>query len=123
MTDVEGRPYVFVLTPGNVADISVAPALVAIMPGSRRLIGDKGYDANALRRLLHSRGTAPVIPSTTSRKIPLPLDKDAYRQRNVIERMFCRLKDFRRLATRYDKLARNFLSALALVAVILWWAD
>ena len=58
-----------------------------------------------------------------SRNIPYPLDQAAYRLRNVIERMFCRLKDFRRIATRYDKLARNFLAALALVAAVTWWAD
>jgi transposase len=123
LTDVEGRPYVFLLTPGNIADISVAPLLVAAMPESDNLIADKAYDANSLRRLLSKRGTLAVIPSTASRKIPFPFDKDAYRDRNVIERMFCRLKDFRRIATRYDKLARNFLSALALVASILWWID
>ena len=118
MTDVEGRPYVFVLIPGNVADISVAPTLVTAMPESDSLIGDQGYDANSLRRLLHSRRTVAVIPSTASRKIPLPFDRDAYRQRNVIERMFCRLKDIRRIATRYDKLARNFLASLCLAAAL-----
>jgi transposase len=123
VTDVKGRPYAFVLTPGNFADISVASALVTAMPASNSLIGDMGYDANSLRRLLHSRGTTVVIPSTASRKIPLPFDINAYRQRNVIERMFCRLKDFRRIATRYDKLARNFLSAVSLVAAMLWWID
>jgi transposase len=66
---------------------------------------------------------AVVIPSTASRKIPLPFDTDTDRQRNVIERMFRRLKDFRHIATRYDKLARNFLSAIAPVAAMLWRID
>jgi transposase len=67
------------------------------------------------------RGTAAVIPCTASRKIPLPLDHDAYRHHNVIERMFCRLKDFRRIATRYDKLARNFLASVCLAAALAFW--
>ncbi len=62
-----------------------------------------------------------MIPSSARRKQPRPLDREAYRRRNLIERMFCRLKDFRRIATRYDRLAENFLSALALVATICFW--
>jgi transposase len=64
-----------------------------------------------------------VIPSTTSRKRPIPYDQQAYRRRNMIERAFCSLKDFRRVATRYDKLARNFLAAVEIAAVILWWTE
>jgi transposase len=76
-----------------------------------------------LLRLLDSRSTAAIIPSRASRKFPLPLDQEAYRQRNVIERMFCRLKDFRRVATRYDKLARNFLATVCLAAVLAFWLN
>ena len=88
-----------------------------------RLIADKGYDANYFRELLEKRGTEAVIPSTAARKTPIPFDRFAYRERNLIERMFGRLKDFRRIATRYDKLARNFLAAIALAPTIVWWAD
>lgn len=91
------------------------------MPAPKRLIADKGYDANSLRSTLADAGTEAVIPSTRSRNAPIPYDRGAYRERNLIERAFCSLKDWRRLATRYDKLARNFLSAIALAAVILWW--
>jgi transposase len=66
---------------------------------------------------------AVVIPSTASTKIPLPIDTETDRRRNVIERVFCRLKDFRRLATRHDKLTRNFLSAISLVTAMLWCID
>ncbi len=111
------------LTPGNVADISVAKNLIAALPPTRRLIADKGDDANHLRHRLREAQTQAVIPSTASRKRPYPLDMAAYKLRNVIERMFCRLKDFRRIATRYDKLARNFLSAVALAAAVTWWAE
>jgi DDE family transposase len=75
-----------------------------------------------LAHQLRDRGTTDVIPSKTSRKVELALDDLAYKGRNVIERMFCRLKDFRRVATRYDKLAHNFLSAIALAAVVTCWA-
>jgi transposase len=121
LTDACGRIAAFSLTPGNVADISAAPALLAAIPAPRRLIADKGYDANSLRRMLAQFRTEAVIPSTRSRRRPIPYDMIAYRERNRIERAFCSLKDWRRLATRYDKLARNFLSAVALAAVILWW--
>ena len=75
------------LTPGNVNDGTMAAALVAGAGPIRRLIADKAYDANALRNLLSQRGAEAVIPSTTSRKNPIPYDRDAYRQRNRIERM------------------------------------
>lgn len=109
------------LTPGNAADISAAPALLAIMPPARRLIADKGYDANSLRRRLAAQGSEAAIPSTASRKRAIPYDTTAYRASKMIERVFCSLKDYRRIATRYDKLARNFLSAVAIAAIILWW--
>lgn len=112
----------FLLSPGNCADISVAPALLDKVPPPARLLADKGYDANSLRDRLEKTRTEAVIPSTRSRKTPIPYDAGAYIGRNLIERAFCRLKDWRRIATRYDKLARNFESAVAIAAVILWWA-
>jgi len=120
LTDGCGRAVALLLTPGNSADISAAPGLLAARSAPRRLIADKGYDANSLRRTLEAQQTEAVIPSTTSRKRPIPYDRHAYRQRNRIERAFCSLKDFRRIATRYDKLARNFLAAVEIAAVILW---
>ena len=122
LTDACGRIAAVSLTPGNVADISAAPALLAATPAPRRLIADKGYDANSLRKTLRKVRTEAVIPSTRSRKTPIPYDAIAYRERNRIERAFCSLKDWRRVATRYDKLARNFLSAVAIAAAIIWWA-
>jgi len=111
----------FILSPGNCADISAAPALLDKMPPPARLLADKGYDANSLRGRLKSTETEAVIPSTRSRKTPIPYDSAAYARRNMIERAFCRLKDWRRIATRYDKLAINFASAVAIAATILWW--
>ncbi len=79
----------------------------------KRLIADKAYDADKLRTWLKARRIKPVIPSTASRNKPYPLDRAAYRRRNVIERMFGRLKNWRRIATRYDRLAQNYLAAIA----------
>lgn len=112
------------LTPGNVNDIAMAPALLAETGRPiRRLLGDKGYDANSLRALLAEKGTTAVIPSTATRKVAIAHDVRAYRKRNLVERMFCRLKDFRRVATRYDKLARNFLAGTMIAAAIIWWLN
>ena len=111
----------FTLGPGNGADISAAPALLDKVPAPARLLADKGYDAGSLRRRLAETKTEAVIPSTRSRKTPIPYDVEAHIGRNRIERAFCRLKDWRRIATRYDKLAINFASAVAIAAIILWW--
>ena len=88
-----------------------------------RLLADRAYDAASLRDWLAERGTEPVIPPNPTRKNPHAYDRDAYRGRNLIERMFCRLKDFRRIATRYDKRADIFLSAVCIAAAITWWTD
>ena len=101
----------------------LAPALIAAAGPIKHLIADKAYDANSLRQLLAKRRAKAVIPSTTSRRRSIPYNKAVYRQRNVIERMFARLKDFRRVATRYDKLARNFLAGALIVATVVWWLN
>lgn len=87
----------------------------------RRVIADKGYDANSLRRRLKASGATPVIPGRINRRRPIQYDRRRYRDRWRIEATFCRLKDFRRVATRYDKLAINFLSAVALAAIVAFW--
>ena len=101
----------------------MAGALLAAAGPAERLIADKAYDANWLRQALAERGVEAVIPTTSSRKQPIPYDAVAYRSRNLIERMFGRLKDFRRIATRYDKLARNFLAAVTLAAAVTYWLN
>lgn len=108
---------------GNTNDIQMAHALVAGVGPFRRLIADRGYDANHLRKLLAECGAEAVIPSTASRRAPIPYDTEAYRTRNLVERMWCRLKDWRRIATRYDKLARNFLSAALIAATVTYWLN
>ena len=73
--------------------------------------------------MLAEQGAEAVIPCNPRRKTIIPYDVVAYRQRNLIERMFGRIKDFRRIATRYDKLARNFLSAVLIAAIVIWWIN
>ena len=111
------------LTAGNINDIAVARTLLQAAGPVRRLIADRGYDANHLRQFLADQQAEAVIPSTTSRRKPIPYDVAAYRERNRIERMWCRIKDWRRIATRYDKLARNYLSGAFIAAAISCWLN
>ena len=101
--------------------MKAAPELLTRLGRTRYLLADKGYDADALRRSLRQAGTVPVIPGRRSRKRAVRYDKQRYRDRHLIENAFCRLKDFRRVATRYDKLAANFLSGVALATAIAFW--
>ena len=111
------------IAPGNLHDVMMAPQLLAAAGPIKRLIADKAYDTDRLRALLAQQGTVAVIPSIARRKPLIPYDREAYRQRNLIERMFNRLKDFRRIATRYDKLASNFLAGILLAAAVVWWLN
>ena len=121
VADCLGRLIAFEITPGQLGDVRVAEALLAPTPAARLCIADTAYDSDALRRFLSARGTQPVIPNNPTRKHFHPFDAAAYKQRNLIERMFCRLKDWRRIATRYDKLAANFAAAVAIATIVLWW--
>ena len=89
-----------------------------INPG--RLLGDKGYDSDDIRNDLADRGIEPVIPPRSNRKTPIEYDREAYKRRNLIERCVNRLKQFRRIATRYEKTARAYLSMLCIAAARLW---
>lgn len=121
LTDVVGRPYALMLTAGNVSDVKAAPALLERAGRMRYLLADKGYDADRLRRSIRDVGALPVIPGRRNRKHTICYDKQRYRTRHLIENAFCRLKDFRRVATRYDKLAANFLSGAALAIAVAFW--
>ncbi len=102
--------------------MKAAPELLTRLGArTRYLLADKGYDADALRRSLRQAGAVPVIPGRRSRKRAVRYDKQRYRDRHLIENAFCRLKDFRRVATRYDKLAANFLSGVALATAVAFW--
>lgn len=111
------------MTPGQLHDLVGAGALLTRVPTPRRLIADRAYDARKLRDWLVERGCEPVIPPNPTRKHPHTYDAEAYKQRNLIERMFCRLKDFRRIATRYDKRVDTFIAAVFIAAIVTWWLN
>jgi transposase len=123
LTDSRGRPRVLLLSPGNINDMTMAAELIRAAGPFHRLIADRGYDTNAIRSLVAEKGAEAVIPATTSRRAPIPYDTNAYRLRNMIERLWCRLKDWRRIATRYDKLAANYLSGALIAASIIYWCN
>ncbi len=121
VVDGLGRPIRMVLSAGQISDYDGARALVGDLPAAETLLGDRGYDANWFRNALEQNGISPCIPSRMSRKVPIPHDKALYRRRHKIENTFARLKDWRRVATRYDRCPDVFLSACALAAVVMFW--
>jgi transposase len=121
IADAKGRLLSILLTGGEAHDCTVAERLIRRSKVAEELLGDKAYDSAELREWLGDRGTKAVIPNRSNRKQPFSFNKKSYKRRHRIENAICRLKDFRRIATRYDKLARNFLAAVCLVAAIAWW--
>lgn len=121
LTDLACRPIAFILTGGQVADCTAASVLLQRLVKCRILHADKGYDTNHIRRTVEAKGTMPNIPPKVNRIWKNCFSPYLYRDRNAIERMFCRLKDFRRIATRYDRLAVNFLAAVYIAAIIAYW--
>ena len=124
LTDAAGRPRILLISPGNTSDMTMAPALIEAARGRfDKLLGDRGYDSNAIRAAIIAQGAEVVIPPTSRRKTAIPYDREAYRARNLVERLWCRLKDWRRIATRYDKLAANYMAGVLLAATIIFWCD
>ena len=121
MVDALGNPLRFRLTGGQVADIEQAQALIKGFH-TQAVIGDKGYDADALVACIEASGAQAVIPPRKNRNEQRPYDHDLYKERNLVERFFNRLKQFRRIATRYEKLTCNFASMINLVFTYLWLA-
>jgi transposase len=113
-------PLHFVLTSGQASDLTTAPELIAGLEPGRDLVADRGYDAIAIVELVQATGGRAHIPTLCNRKLQRSVDPAIYRQRNLIERFFNKLKHFRRIATRYDKLARNFLAAVVMASIRLW---
>lgn len=114
-----GLPLEIRLSPGQDADITHAEALL----GDHRpeaVLGDKGYDSDAFATAVEDRGAEAVIPPRANRKAPREYDAVVYKERNKVERCINRLKQFRRVATRYEKTARNFLGMVLFAAVTLW---
>jgi len=121
ITDTNGRPIRFFISAGQISDYTGAAALLGDMPKAQWLLGDRGYDADWFREALQNKGIRPCIPGRKARKKPIKYDKRRYKGRNRIEIMFGRLKDWRRVATRYDRCPEVFLSAIALAATVMFW--
>lgn len=121
VTDANGRPISLFMTAGQVSDYTGAAALLDSLPRAQWLLGDRGYDADWFRDALQEKGITPCIPGRKTRSEPIRYDKRRYKRRNRIEIMFGRLKDWRRVATRYDRCPNVFLSAIALAATVLFW--
>jgi transposase len=119
--DLLGRPIAIHLTPGHHSDIRSVEALLAKVRACKRFIADRAYDANALRRKLRDSGIKPVIPDKKDRLVTIRHDNGAYKQRWRFEAAIGRLEDFRRVATKCDKLARTFRDTVALAAISMFW--
>ena len=117
--DTFGRPLRFVLTAGQRHDNLTAKALLDGFQ-AQAVLADRAYDNNELRQAIAEMGAQAVIPSTRSRKVPIPHDPVIYKERNRVERCFNKLKHFRRFATRYDRRADHFLAFIHLAAIMLW---
>ena len=117
--DTLGRPLRFLLTAGQRHDSLTAKALVDGFE-CEAVLADKAYDNNDLRQTIAEMGAEAVIPSTRSRRVPIPHDKAAYKHRNRIERCFNKLKHFRRFATRYDRRTTHYLAFVHLAAAMIW---
>jgi transposase len=109
------------MTAGQVSDYAGAATLLGSLPKAEWLLADRGYDADWFRDALKDKGIKPCIPGRESRSKPIKHDRRRYKRRNRIEIMFGRLKDWRRVATRYDRCPKVFLSAIALAATVMCW--
>jgi transposase len=98
-----------------------AALMLDSLPKAKSMLGDRGYDADWFRETLVAREISPCIPSRINRHVPIPHDHALYRQRHKIENMFGRLKDWRRLHTRYDRCAHTFMSAICIAATVIFW--
>ncbi|SBW12942.1 transposase (fragment) [uncultured Alphaproteobacteria bacterium] len=120
LVDAEGRPVTLHLTGGQVADCTEAEALIDGLGGGDILLADKGYDSNAIRAKAAERKVWANIPPKANRKGSFTFSRWVYRQRDLVERFFSRIKNFRGIATRYDKCPENYLAAVKLVAARIW---
>ena len=111
------------LTAGQVSDYQGARLLAEALPPARTLLADRGYDADWFRSMLQDKGISPCIPPRKNRKRPVEYDKTLYKQRHKVENMFGKLKDWRRIATRYDRCAHTFFSAVCIAAAVIFYLN
>jgi transposase len=121
VTDGLGRPIRLFMTAGQRSDYTGARALMSDLPSAKHMLADRGYDADWLRSELKEKQISPCIPPRKNRKETTPHDAERYKARHKIEVMFGRLKDWRRIAMRFDRSPTVFLSAIALAALVIFW--
>lgn len=117
--DALGNPLEFVLTGGEVADITVAPQFLEHISHCT-VIADKGYDSDTLIQQLQARECVVVIPPRSNRRVPREYDRHLYKERHLVETFFNKIKEYRRIATRYEKLAQTFLAFVHMAAALIW---
>ena len=117
--DAFGNPVRLLLTAGQTSEYTQAEALIEGFEAGY-VLADKGYDSDQFVSAIEKNHAVPVIPSKKNRKVPRDFDKVLYKERNAVERFFQKLKNFRRIATRYERLARNYQAMLSLVSTVIW---
>ena len=120
VVDADGRPIRLALTAGQAHDGRMAEPMLQDISRGAILLADKAYDTNALREFTKQRHAWANVPAKANRKASFPFSAWVYRQRNLVERFFCKLKQFRGIATRYDKDPMNFLAAVKIAAARIW---
>lgn len=121
--DGQGKPIAMVLTEGQASDYKGAALLLDNLPPAKEMLGDRGYDSDWFRTALRTKGIAPCIPPRKNRKVQIDYDKTLYKQRHKIENMFGRLKDWRRIAMRYDRCAHTFFSAICIASAFIFYLN
>ncbi len=119
--DALGNPVRLLLTAGQASEYGQANALIEGF-GADYILADKGYDSDDFVQAITETGAVAVIPSRKNRNEPRDYDRELYKERNLVERLFQKLKQFRRIATRYERLARNYQAMLYLAASLIWLA-
>ena len=117
--DSLGNPVRLLLTAGQVSEYTEAEALIDGFQATF-VLADKGYDSDSFVAAIKNHGAVPVIPPKSNRKVLRDYDKDLYKERNLVERLFQKLKEYRRIATRYERLARNYMTMLNLGSILVW---
>ena len=120
LTDARGLPIKVLLTPGQAHDLLGADTLLTTLGEGDIILGDKAYDANWLRQRIEAQGAAPNIPDKSNRKERHCFSKTLYKERNRVERFFNKIKHFRRIATRFEKHAQNYLAMIKLASIRIW---
>jgi transposase len=118
-----GKPVALLLSEGQRSDYKGAALLLDSLPRAKELLADRGYDADWFRTALKEKGITPCIPPKKNRKQPIEYDKTLYKQRHQVENMFAKLKDWRRIAMRYDRCAHTFFSAICIAATCIFYLN